>query len=122
LMKKMALQGVIRGRRVRTTVSDKATPRPRYGRTRFGSRISPTSRRGPASSTSRSSSMPTPTASSAGACEQSMAFGNVVGMPGRSTVELSGPVIAEAWIGEMPGTLDKRRGEAGHGVEPRRAC
>src|SRR5262245_30404562 len=26
LMKKMALQGVIRGRRVRTTVSDKATP------------------------------------------------------------------------------------------------
>ena len=28
LMKKMALQGVIRGRRVRTTVSDKATPCP----------------------------------------------------------------------------------------------
>ena len=27
-MKKMALQGVIRGRRVRTTVSDKATPCP----------------------------------------------------------------------------------------------
>jgi putative transposase len=63
LMRKMALQGVIRGRRVRTTVSDKAAPCPldhvnrRFRaprRTCSGSRTSPTWRRGPASSTSRS--------------------------------------------------------------------
>ena len=56
LMKKMALQGVIRGGRVRTTVSDRRRPvrsitsiasSRHHGRTCCGSRTSPTSRPGP---------------------------------------------------------------------------
>jgi len=63
LMKAMGLQGVIRGRTVRTTVSDKAAPCPldRVNRqfrsprpNRSGCRTSPTSRPGRASSTSPS--------------------------------------------------------------------
>jgi hypothetical protein len=63
LMRSMGLQGVIRGKPVKTTIGDKAAPCPldhvnrRFrapGRTHSGSRTSPMSRPGPASSTSRS--------------------------------------------------------------------
>ena len=64
LMRSMGLQGVIRGKPVKTTISDKAAPRVRWimstasserpGRTRSGSRTSPMSRLGPVSSMSRS--------------------------------------------------------------------
>jgi putative transposase len=63
LMRGLGLQGVIRGKPVKATISDKAAPCPldmstassgHPGRTHFGSRISPMSRPGLASSTSRS--------------------------------------------------------------------
>ena len=64
LMRSMGLQGVVRGKPVKTTISDKAAPRVRWimstassgrpGRTRSGFRTSPMSRPGPVSSTSRS--------------------------------------------------------------------
>ena len=63
LMRRLGLRGVIRGRTVKTTVSDKATPCPldrstgssaRLGRTRCGSATSPMSRPGRALSTWRS--------------------------------------------------------------------
>ena len=63
LMRSMGLQGVIRGKPVKTTISDKAAPcamimstasSGRPGRTRCGSRTSPMSSPGPASSTSHS--------------------------------------------------------------------
>jgi putative transposase len=69
LMREMGLAGVIRGKPVRTTISDKAAPCPRdhviasssrQRRTGFGCRTSPMSRPGQGSSTSPSSSIPTP--------------------------------------------------------------
>ena len=64
LMAELGLQGVIRGKPVRTTIGDKAAPCPLdhvnpgssmpLDRTRSGSPTSPTSRPGPASSTSPS--------------------------------------------------------------------
>ena len=67
LMRDMGLQGVIRGKSVKTTISDKAALCPldhvnrqsrRHGQTSSGSPTSPMSRPGPASSTSPSSSTP----------------------------------------------------------------
>ena len=76
LMRGMGLQGAVRGKPVKTTVSDKAAPCPRdkvgsnsrrRGRTRCGCPTSPMSRLGPASSMSPSSSTPSQGGSSAGA-------------------------------------------------------
>jgi hypothetical protein len=75
LMASLGLQGAIRGKPVRTTISDKAVPCPLDHVNRqfhalrpnaSGSRTSPTSQPGRASSTSPSSSTPTPVASWAG--------------------------------------------------------
>ena len=75
LTQEMGLEGVIRGKRVCTAVSDKAPPCPLIRstasfmsrrRTGFGSLTSPMSRPGWASSTWPSSSTPMPAASSAG--------------------------------------------------------
>jgi transposase InsO family protein len=77
LMRSMGLQGVIRGKPVRTTISGKAAPSRwttstgssrRRARTRYGSPTSPMSRPGRASPTSPSSSTPMRDGSSAGAC------------------------------------------------------
>jgi transposase InsO family protein len=76
LMRAMGLAGVVRGKKVRTTVPDPAAARSigstatsrRRRRTRCGSRILPTSPHGPASPTWLSSSTPMPAGSSAGAC------------------------------------------------------
>jgi transposase InsO family protein len=76
LMQNMGLQGVVRGKPVKTTVSDKAAPCPlatstgssrRRGRTRCGSPISPMSLPGRALSMSPSSSVPARGGSSVGA-------------------------------------------------------
>src|SRR5437868_6640476 len=76
LMRRMGLKGVVRGKTVRTTISNAAVPcpldrvnrqftapRPNF----YGYPTSPTSRPGPASSTSPSSSTPSRDALSAGA-------------------------------------------------------
>ena len=76
LMRSVGLQGIIRGKPIRTTIPDKTAPSPLdrvnassrlLRRTGSGFRISPTSPPGKASSTWPSSSTPSPDASSAGA-------------------------------------------------------
>lgn len=75
LMRSMGLQGIIRGKPIRTTIPDKTAPSPldrvnrqfkALRRTGSGFRILPTSQPGRASSTWPSSSTSSPAASSAG--------------------------------------------------------